>query len=538
MRLERRPDATAYQVDDLLAILRSGQLRIPRFQRDMRWRDKDRLDLFDSLYRGFPIGTLLFWKREAEPGPIKFGDFFMNAPARNDALWIVDGQQRVTTLASTLLGSPNAAQRIMHFDLEEEEFRYARVRETSSVPLPGVPSPSTEVPVHELFDSSLLIKWLSQRTKNLPAGFVQRALDCGKRLREYRIPVYVVETEDEDVLRTIFDRTNRTGRRLDDTDVFTALFSTLAPDGEEFDLTRVVRSVASVGFGALKESTVLNALRAIMQLPLDKDFTKALKREAVPKALGRTEAALARAITFLRDDAAIPHSELVPYELPFVVLARFFDAFPEPSTRSRILLRRWLWRGSLAGQLAGATVSLRRHVEAVVPGEEDSSVQRLLSLNLPDPESAIVSFDTFRFSTARTSLALCGLAALCPRDLRTGSELDVRTLFESKTLPPLPSFIEQDGEGIARSVANRLIHPPIPTREVARCLLAADVETAASHGVSDEARAALAHDEFGVFLASRAKTLHARLGNFFRAQAEFGADDSPSLAALNVPDSP
>lgn len=125
-RLERRPEATAYQVDDLLLMARDGRLRVPRFQRGLRWRDRDRLDLLDSIYRGFPIGTLLFWKRSADAASVSLGDLSLDAPARDDALWIVDGQQRIATLASTLLVPSQPDKRAVHFNLETEEFVYAR----------------------------------------------------------------------------------------------------------------------------------------------------------------------------------------------------------------------------------------------------------------------------------------------------------------------------------------------------------------------------------------------------------------------------
>src|SRR5690349_13387988 len=94
-RLERRPHATAYQVDDLMHLVRTGQVRMPPFQRKLKWGPRDRVDLFDSIYRGFPIGTLLLWKRSAPAGEVRFDQFVANVADRADALFLVDGQQRV-----------------------------------------------------------------------------------------------------------------------------------------------------------------------------------------------------------------------------------------------------------------------------------------------------------------------------------------------------------------------------------------------------------------------------------------------------------
>lgn len=232
-RLERKALATTYQVDDLLAEARTGRLRLPHFQRGMKWQDKDRIDLLDSLYRGFPIGTLLFWQRRVERAEVQWGDLKLEAPARQDGFLIVDGQQRVTTLVSTLLVPHAPGDRAILFDLERDEFRYGRIREPKQWVVPEVEPEPHEIPAYVLFDSSRLIQWVAASARAVPKALIERALDCGKRLREYRIPVYIVDTDDEDMLRVIFDRTNRTGRRLDDTDVFprasTAQSSPIAP---------------------------------------------------------------------------------------------------------------------------------------------------------------------------------------------------------------------------------------------------------------------------------------------------------------------
>jgi hypothetical protein len=539
-RLEQRPEATAHQVDDLLAKVRSGQLRLPDFQRKLKWQARDMLDLFDSLYRGFPVGALLLWKRAAGAGPVRYGDLVIEAPERTDALWIVDGQQRVTTLASNLLIRHAPKERALLFDLEEERFLFGPVP-AEDPSLPGMEAVETRaVAVQDLFDSTRAIAWMAARFKTMRPEIVQRALECGKRLREYQVPVYVVETEDEDILREIFGRINRTGRRLDDTDVFTALFATTGAEGGRLDLGHVARRVARLGFGTLEEATILKSLRAVCELPLDKDFTKDLTRAEAGQALALTEASLERTTRFLQSHG-FPHRALVPYDLVFVVLSRFFHLHPGPSTRNELLLRRWVWRGSLAGKLAGASVSLRQHVEAV-DTDEASSVQRLLALD-PGAESSPpsqVDLGVFRTDRAKGALAACALASLEPRHLATGEALDVPTLFEREPRRPLPEVVahHDDAIDLSRSVANRLMHPPISPRDAAAAIRRADAAVLHSHGIPEEARDALGRGDAAGFLAGRARLLDERLGAFFRRQAEYGADDSPAIDAIVTDEEP
>lgn len=51
--------AQTLRIEQLVARALDGALRIPDFQRRIKWRSRDVLLLFDSITKGFPIGTLL-----------------------------------------------------------------------------------------------------------------------------------------------------------------------------------------------------------------------------------------------------------------------------------------------------------------------------------------------------------------------------------------------------------------------------------------------------------------------------------------------
>ena len=87
-----------FALDDLVDDVRNGVVRIPSLQRGFRWTASDVTRLFDSIYRGYPIGTLLFWRKPANEGVVEFGGVSWDVPAVGDALWVVDGQQRIASL--------------------------------------------------------------------------------------------------------------------------------------------------------------------------------------------------------------------------------------------------------------------------------------------------------------------------------------------------------------------------------------------------------------------------------------------------------
>ena len=107
----------------------TGKIRVPRFQRAFVWKQADLHDLLDSVIRGFPIGSILVWDTEetieSEPrvGPIE-----VSAPPSGQVGYLLDGQQRVSTLVGTLQ-LPDEAESIVHdvdwrlyCDLDSREF--------------------------------------------------------------------------------------------------------------------------------------------------------------------------------------------------------------------------------------------------------------------------------------------------------------------------------------------------------------------------------------------------------------------------------
>ena len=48
----------------LIDRITSGDIRIPAFQRDFVWEPEQVAFLLDSIYKGFPIGTVILWKTD------------------------------------------------------------------------------------------------------------------------------------------------------------------------------------------------------------------------------------------------------------------------------------------------------------------------------------------------------------------------------------------------------------------------------------------------------------------------------------------
>ena len=91
-----------YDLAGLLHYIDIGDIGLPDIQRPFVWSNAKVRDLFDSMYRGFPVGYLLFWANQAVQGvkQIGMGDKVHHVPS----LLIVDGQQRLTSLYAVFRG--------------------------------------------------------------------------------------------------------------------------------------------------------------------------------------------------------------------------------------------------------------------------------------------------------------------------------------------------------------------------------------------------------------------------------------------------
>lgn len=49
------------RLSSLLSDVARGNIKIPVFQREYVWSDEQIMSLLDSIYRGYPVGSLLLW---------------------------------------------------------------------------------------------------------------------------------------------------------------------------------------------------------------------------------------------------------------------------------------------------------------------------------------------------------------------------------------------------------------------------------------------------------------------------------------------
>lgn len=88
-----------YDLGSLVKYIGLGEIGLPDIQRPFVWKNAKVRDLFDSMYKGYPVGYLLFWQNGLTDASRTIGTDNKQKPPR---LVIVDGQQRLTSLYAVI----------------------------------------------------------------------------------------------------------------------------------------------------------------------------------------------------------------------------------------------------------------------------------------------------------------------------------------------------------------------------------------------------------------------------------------------------
>ena len=105
-----------YSLNDLVSKIELGDIGLPSIQRPFVWKNTKVRDLFDSMYKGYPVGYLLLWQN----GLTSDREIGIDGKQKSPSLVIVDGQQRLTSLYAVIKG-----KKVLRQDYAEESINIA-----------------------------------------------------------------------------------------------------------------------------------------------------------------------------------------------------------------------------------------------------------------------------------------------------------------------------------------------------------------------------------------------------------------------------
>lgn len=341
-------------IRQLLQRITEGEVRIPAFQRDFVW-EPDRVQfLMDSIFKGYPIGTVLFWRtKEKLSYDRDLGPFTLPYPKKEYPIdYVLDGQQRLTSIYSTFQTElkQNPITNVKWVDIYFDLTATANAQDSQFVALEPSEVKSNHFPLRILFDVAEFGKF----TRAINNSDQLKLIDQLQALfKEAAIPVETVETEDHSKIAIIFERINRGGVPLDTYQLLSAW--TWSSD---FDLRTKFDELANeldeVGFNELRDDPdlLLKCCAAIVRNDASARTIVDLKGSEVRDSFPILRNGILGAIEFLRRDCGVVSLKIIPYKSMIIPLARCFatqkSAGFHPNAKQRAALRRWFWHSSFS----------------------------------------------------------------------------------------------------------------------------------------------------------------------------------------------
>ena len=233
-----------YNLTTLIQQIDLGVIGLPDIQRPFVWKDTKVRDLFDSMYKGYPVGYFLFWANANIEGTKGIGTALKQ---KHPTLLIVDGQQRLTSLYAVVKGQEvirenyEKANIVIAFNPLEEKFE---------IPDASIKrNPRYFQNISELWqDDADLFEITDQFIDRLKQSVeisadeikkIRKAFNNLTNLEGYPFSALELSAEiDEEQVADVFVRINSQGKKLNQADFILTLMSVFWEDGrrdlEEF----------------------------------------------------------------------------------------------------------------------------------------------------------------------------------------------------------------------------------------------------------------------------------------------------------------
>ena len=243
-----------YSLGNLIGDIGLGRIGLPDIQRPFVWSNAKVRDLFDSMYRGYPVGYFLFWQTGAEGVDTKvIGD---TNKQKAPSLLIVDGQQRLTSLYAVI-----RREAVLRENFEREHIRIAFRPQDGKFEVPDATTERdpeyilnvSEVfsrPSHKTIGDYLTRLKAARAVSDEEEGRVAEAIGRLSGLTNYPfIALELSQTCSEEQVADVFVRINSEGKKLNQSDFILTLMSVFWDDGrtELENFGRAARRPAPIG---------------------------------------------------------------------------------------------------------------------------------------------------------------------------------------------------------------------------------------------------------------------------------------------------
>lgn len=351
------------KLDTILDKVELGSMELPEFQRGYVWNREQVRNLFSSLYRRNPVGSLLVWETVA--GTTKTRGEAGMAVGQNVQL-LLDGQQRITSAFGVIRGEAPAffdgnakAFTGLHFHVDDESFEFYQPTKMARDPL-------------WVNVSKLMKEGLGEYIPKMNAsdtGTVTRRLDRLSKLREIKdINIYIEEIPSKKTTAEvvgIFNVVNSGGTKLSQGDLTLAKICAEWPEARNA-LKGHLRRWSRKGY-YFTPDWLLRCLNTVLTGEANFRFLDHKRPTEIEDGLVRAAKAVDHSLNLIAGRLGLDHDRVLFGRYAIPVMARYFDQRngSEGGDESDKLLF-WYLQAAMWGRFSGSTVTtVDRDLEAM-----------------------------------------------------------------------------------------------------------------------------------------------------------------------------
>lgn len=411
------PDPGSKNFKALVSNVESGQVKIPQFQRDFVWPVAKAAALMDSIIKGYPIGTFIFWKTKERLRSVRnLGGIKLPETQKGDFVnYVLDGQQRLTSLFACFKGAKVAREDSNKVDNFSKIYVDLDASEDEQIVITDISEKAdmSYISILHLLDGDIVM--LAQ----YPRHYHDKLKSYKERIQSYQYPIISISDAPIDVATEIFTRINVGGKPLS---LFEIMVAKTFDADKNFDLSEkygeLIAELETRDYETIPDSAVLQTVAIIISGECSRKAILKINKERFIDAWGTATDAIKTAVGYFRDVYRIPVSKLLPYPALIVPFAYFFAKNAKnkrrPAGKQKKYLQDFFWRCSLGNRYSSAVASKL--------AQDAKRIDKIISEELPSYDWAIdpsVDFITengeFRTGRSYIKAILCIFTFLQPR---------------------------------------------------------------------------------------------------------------------------
>jgi hypothetical protein len=350
------PEPQNVTYSTLLSDIEIGQIKIPQFQREFVWSLTQACNLMDSVLKGYPIGTFIFWRTNDRLRAIRdIGNLKLPDPKEGEFVnYVLDGQQRMTSLFASLKGLQITRESgkidnfsEMYIDLSVEIDEQIVILDISQK------DPHTIIKVNDLLYGGfkVLAKYNESYHENLD--------QYKNTIQSYTFSIILLKEAPIDIATEVFTRINVGGKKLT---LFEIMIAKTYDYSKEFDLAtkyrELILELTPINYEILSDATVLQTISLILVKGCKAQQILKLDKHKFIDVWNKAIEAIKGAVEYFKYTYRIPVSQLLPYNALIVPFSYFFYHHKDiPTGNMQKYLQDFFWRSSISGRYSSSVES-------------------------------------------------------------------------------------------------------------------------------------------------------------------------------------